>query len=676
MGKKHKKHKPEWRTVDDYEDKALEKPLKLVLKVGGSEVTELSGSGHDSSYYDDRSDHERERHKEKKKKKKKKSEKDKDKYVDDDERRRRKEEKRKKREREQNELEATASTAATSVGVPVEPFTLPKSLSIGLEPEEKKKKREREFELEPEEDEFHSSMKLDLEQQGDRPVRACRTQQESECTPRQQLLEHFLRQLQRKDPHGFFSFPVTDAIAPGYSMIIKHPMDFSTMKDKIRNNDYNTVTEFKADFKLMCDNAMVYNRPETVYYKAAKKLLHTGFKMMSKERLLALKRSMSFMQDMDYTQQAAILGDEDLAADIPPPETIPSPVESAKKSKKQPVKDMKEVISYLFEPEGNACSLTDSTAEEHVLALVEHSADEARDRINRYMPNSKMGYLRKEPDSSLLYTVVNQLDPDAEEETHKVDLSSLSNKLLPGLTTLGFKDDRRHKVTFLSSAYNIQTLQKNSVFPDLLPDEVDTLYSAYGDDTGVQCALSIQEFVKGCGGVTKRWVDRLLDKMTADDHTKAVSQIRQRRNIPLKPDETKSNICDMQMADGTGLGESGSVLDFMSMKSYPDMSLDISMLNSLGKTVKKEPGNDEGQQQFDEADKLLQEFQEAQVDRVGSRPSSNLSSLSNASERDQHHLGICKRRSPSHLGVGDQSEMVHDPYEFLQSPEPESTANS
>ncbi|XP_059195736.1 bromodomain-containing protein 9 [Centropristis striata] len=673
MGKKHKKHKPEWRTVDDYEDKALEKPLKLVLKVGGSEVTELSGSGHDSSYYDDRSDYERERHKEKKKKKKKKSEKDKDKYVDDEERRRRKEEKRKKREREQNESEAAASTAAPT-GVPVEPFTLPKSITIALEPEEKKKKKERDrdFELEPEEDDFHPGVKLDLDQQGDRPVRACRTQQESESTPRQQLLEHFLRQLQRKDPHGFFSFPVTDAIAPGYSMIIKHPMDFSTMKDKIRNNDYNTVTEFKADFKLMCDNAMVYNRPETVYYKAAKKLLHTGFKMMSKERLLALKRSMSFMQDMDFTQQAAILGDEDLTADLPPTEILPLTVESAKKSKKQPVKDMKEEASYLFEPEGNACSLTDSTAEEHVLALVEHSADEARDRINRYMPSSKMGYLRKEQDSSLLYTVVNQLDPDAEEEeTHKVDLSSLSNKLLPGLTTLGFKDDRRHKVTFLSSAYNIQTLQKNSVFSDLLPDEVDTLYSAYGDDTGVQCALSIQEFVKGCGSVTKQWVDGLLDKMTAGDHTKAVGQIRQKRNITLKPDETKSSICDMQMTDGSGLGDSGSVLDFMSMKNYPDMSLDISMLNSLGKTVKKEPGNEENQQHFDEADKLLQEFQEAQVDRVGSRPSSNLSSLSNASERDQHHLG-----SPSHLGVGDQSEMVHDPYEFLQSPEPENTANS
>lgn len=116
-------------------------------------------------------------------------------------------------------------------------------------------------------------------------------------------------------------------------------------------------------------------------------------------------------------------------------------------------------FSYLYEPEGNACSLTDSTAEEHVLALVEHSADEARDRINRYMPSSKVlyyscindhttsitilppkpafycswskqgfvwllftlcnlcfqiGHLRKETDGSLLYTVVNQLDADAE----------------------------------------------------------------------------------------------------------------------------------------------------------------------------------------------------------------------------------------------------------------------
>ncbi|XP_072461434.1 bromodomain-containing protein 9 isoform X4 [Notamacropus eugenii] len=665
MGKKHKKHKAEWRSsYNDYVDKPLEKPLKLVLKVGGSEVTELSGSGHDSSYYDDRSDHERERHKEKKKKKKKKSEKEKEKHLDDEERRKRKEEKKRKREKEHCDTEG-------------------------------------------ETDDFDPGKKVEVEPPPDRPIRACRTQPaENESTPIQQLLEHFLRQLQRKDPHGFFAFPVTDAIAPGYSMIIKHPMDFGTMKDKIVANEYKSVTEFKADFKLMCDNAMTYNRPDTVYYKLAKKILHTGFKMMSKERLLALKRSMSFMQDMDFSQQAALLGNEDTAVEEPVPEVVPVQVETTKKSKKP----SKEVIRAerdlerpsspapflqaglysnhprkipahhflknlqrrrlhslpccIFEPEGNACSLTDSTAEEHVLALVEHAADEARDRINRYLPNSKMGYLKKNGDGALLYSVVNLSDPEAEdEETHSVDLSSLSSKLLPGFTTLGFKDERRNKVTFLTSSGTALSMQNNSVFSDLKSDEMELLYSAYGDETGIQCALSLQEFVKDSGSYSKKIVDDLLDQITGGDHSKIIYQLKQRRNIPMKPPD------EIKIGDSVGENNS-SVLDFMSMKSYSDVSLDISMLSSLGK-VKKELDHDDNHLNLDETTKLLQDLHEAQTDRVGSRPSSNLSSLSNTSERDQHHLG-----SPSHLSVGEQQDMVHDPYEFLQSPEPATSTNN
>nr|XP_036871402.1 bromodomain-containing protein 9 isoform X14 [Manis javanica] len=516
MGKKHKKHKAEWRSsYEDYADKPLEKPLKLVLKVGGSEVTELSGSGHDSSYYDDRSDHERERHKEKKKKKKKKSEKEK--HLDDEERRKRKEERKRKRDKEPCDSEGETG-------------------------------------------DFDPGKKVEVEPPPDRPIRACRTQSadlwgpelclvclcaqslleakplrtwnrethtmrselssavtpkpcysallfyfelsaENESTPIQQLLEHFLRQLQRKDPHGFFAFPVTDAIAPGYSMIIKHPMDFGTMKDKIVANEYKSVTEFKADFKLMCDNAMTYNRPDTVYYKLAKKILHAGFKMMSKERLFALKRSMSFMQDVDFSQQAALLGNEDTAVEEPIPEAAPVQVETARKCKRP----SREAISCMFEPEGNACSLTDSTAEEHVLALVEHAADEARDRISRLLPGGK------------------------------------------------------------------------------------------------------------------------------------------RRNVPAKPpDEVRA---------GDSLGDGSSVLDFMSVKSYSDVSLDISMLGSLGK-VKKELDPDDSHLTLDETARLLQDLHEAQTERGGSRPPSNLSSLSNPSpsDREQRHLG-----SPSRLSVGPSS---------------------
>ncbi|XP_036164522.1 bromodomain-containing protein 9 isoform X5 [Myotis myotis] len=548
MGKKHKKHKTEWRSsYEEYADKPLEKPLKLVLKVGGSEVTELSGSGHDSSYYDDRSDHERERHKEKKKKKKKKAEKEK--YLDDDERRKRKEEKKRKREKEHCDTEGEA-------------------------------------------DDFDPGKKVEVEPPPDRPVRACRTQ---------------------------------------------------------------------PDFKLMCDNAMTYNRPDTVYYKLAKKILHAGFKMMSKERLLALKRSMSFMQDMDFSQQAALLGNEDTAVEEPVPEVVPVQVETAKKSKRP----SREVISCMFEPEGNACSLTDSTAEEHVLALVEHAADEARDRINRLLPGGKMGYLKKSGDGNLLYSVVNTAEPDAdEEETHPVDLSSLSSKLLPGFsfTTLGFKDERRSKVTFLSSASTALSMHNNSVFGDLKSDETELLYSAYGDETGVQCALSLQEFVKDAGSYSKRMVDDLLDQITGGDHSRMLFQLRQRRNVAMKPsDEVKT---------GDSLGDGGSVLDFMSMKSYSDVSLDISMLSSLGK-VKKELDHDDSHLNLDETTKLLQDLHEAQAERGGSRPSSNLSSLSNTSDRDQHHLG-----SPSRLSVGEQPEVTHDPYEFLQSPEPAASTKS
>lgn len=44
-------------------------------------------------------------------------------------------------------------------------------------------------------------------------------------------------------------------------------------------------------------------------------------------------------------------------------------------------------------------------------------------------------------------------------------------------------------VTFLSSANTALSLQNHSIFHDLKADEMELLYSAYGDETGIQCAL-------------------------------------------------------------------------------------------------------------------------------------------------------------------------------------------
>lgn len=40
------------------------------------------------------------------------------------------------------------------------------------------------------------------------------------------------------------------------------------------------------DFILMCNNAMTYNSPETLYYRSAKNLLSSGLKIISKVSVL------------------------------------------------------------------------------------------------------------------------------------------------------------------------------------------------------------------------------------------------------------------------------------------------------------------------------------------------------------------------------------------------------
>jgi bromodomain-containing protein 7/9 len=59
-------------------------------------------------------------------------------------------------------------------------------------------------------------------------------------------LERLLTLFEEKDEKKFFAWPVTDQIAPGYSAIIKRPMDLSTMRSKIRTKQYRGLKEFKV----------------------------------------------------------------------------------------------------------------------------------------------------------------------------------------------------------------------------------------------------------------------------------------------------------------------------------------------------------------------------------------------------------------------------------------------
>jgi hypothetical protein len=48
----------------------------------------------------------------------------------------------------------------------------------------------------------------------------------------------------------------------------------------------------------MCNNACVYNLPETVYYKAAKKLLYQGQKLLSQEKIQSMKSQAPYVKQI------------------------------------------------------------------------------------------------------------------------------------------------------------------------------------------------------------------------------------------------------------------------------------------------------------------------------------------------------------------------------------------
>ncbi|KAK9080664.1 hypothetical protein SSX86_000422 [Deinandra increscens subsp. villosa] len=87
--------------------------------------------------------------------------------------------------------------------------------------------------------------------------------------PDKKTLELILDKLQKKDTYGVYAEPVDPEELPDYHDVIKHPMDFATLRKKLSKGLYSSLKEFESDVFLICTNAMKYNAPDTIYYKQA-----------------------------------------------------------------------------------------------------------------------------------------------------------------------------------------------------------------------------------------------------------------------------------------------------------------------------------------------------------------------------------------------------------------------
>ncbi|XP_019722331.1 bromodomain-containing protein 7 isoform X4 [Hippocampus comes] len=523
MGKKHKKHKSDKHAYEEY----AERPLKLVLKVSGNEVT--TGSSSRDTFYDDQSP-DCDKAKDKKKKKKK-------------------------------DKERNCGTPESDKG---------KKKVI-------KKKKGHDGDGEDERENCRTPIRSELD----------KLEAEKEQTPLQEAANQLIRQLQRKDPSAFFTFPVTDLIAPGYSAVIKQPMDFSTMKDKVKKQDYTSLDELKIDFRTMCENAMAYNKPETIYHKAARKLLHSGMKILSKERLESLKQSIEFMSGLEPSDKATrkcqaqgltcLVTKREASTEGSERSQTPGTPRPDKDAKEEEAEKELEEIRKVIEESGGKLS-------------------------NRVLQCDLEFSRQRQSDGSTTLAFVNPADPSAGEAGYcSVKLGMMSTRLQSGVNCLqGFREDKRNRITPVSymsyGPFTSYAPTYDSSFSNVSKDDSDLIFSLYGDESSLQGSdSSLSEFLSKSDEYVYKMADNLLDAMTNGEHSKKLKE--------TEPQVEESS--QEEKADAEPLRSDASGCNKTEPLAAEELSGDV-------------------QPKLDETTRLLRELHEAQRERLSARQPPNM----------------------------------------------------
>ncbi|XP_052816064.1 bromodomain-containing protein 7-like [Mya arenaria] len=554
MGKKHKLKKHKDRGYDeDYDDEPQEseerESLKIVLKVGGAQ--EQSDVAYTSSGYEEK------KHKHKKKKKKK----DKDRHRHEDD----------SIKGEGEEDYSVSQGEDLDDDVPMEPAR--KRLLLDLD------------------EGSNSSQDLPVPRRSVRET-AGEVPREDEKGVLRECLFYMQKSLQRKDAHGFFAYPVNDSIAPGYSSIIPEPMDFSTMLSKIENDLYDSIMDYKNDYVLMCNNAMTYNRPETIYYKEAKRLLQTGIKMMSKEKLLSMRRSLGFMSSM--TMEELGINQEDTTG------AVVEELNAKEKEYEITVKNRDNI--------GRFEAFPDNLTSDQILMQAQAAAAEARELLHSKPNKTKLSFLRKRDDGTTSLTVLNtDNDGIVGENERIISLGALTGKLTTGTGSIaGFKEDKRNRASQISyltyGPFSSHAPTYDTSFANISKEESDLLLSTYGDEAGLQYSQSVQKFVEDAEEDCTKIVDRLLDVLTKGQHTATMQQIKELR----KQDDEEKAALEKRMSEVQGLTDE---------------------VESQENTAKSADVNSEIQDRLNKTAELLKDLQASQHERLSQKPPPHLTNI-------------------------------------------------
>ncbi|KAL7415662.1 PHD-zinc-finger like domain-containing protein, partial [Mrakia frigida] len=90
--------------------------------------------------------------------------------------------------------------------------------------------------------------------------------------PHDTALRLCMEKISSQDRTEVFLHPVSRIDVPDYHEVIKKPMAWETIEEKLENHHYVNVQEFQDDINLVFDNAQLYNDPESAIHKLAVRL--------------------------------------------------------------------------------------------------------------------------------------------------------------------------------------------------------------------------------------------------------------------------------------------------------------------------------------------------------------------------------------------------------------------
>ena len=358
------------------------------------------------------------------------------------------------------------------------------------------------------------------------------------------------------------------------------------MKRKINHDEYSNIAEFRSDFELMCDNAMKYNRPDTIYWQAAKKLLAFGSKLMNKDKLISYRRTVecfahlterelgfridsssnstlddSLSQLNDSLEPSNADSDQLSSISIsqacsqrkpklilklpkiynnPPAAAAAAATATTTTTTTMTTTTTATVVVVEEEEIEESTGLVDDISPEDLLLQVQQASQIAREKFQQRQPifSYTVAYQRRHAQSAL--RMVNQ-DDMSEQTIPLMDANHLS------LPTLESEKEQYNAVRdFLDHGpFSSQsTSQNDSTLASLPKEELDLLIHTYGSEFSAQYAMSMMDFIKDSGDLALVYVDRFLSVLTNGEHDNFVLKKREKPEIKEEPQLTEETPAD------------------------------------------------------------------------------------------------------------------------------------